>query len=205
MSSGKEYVVLAPAYDAVFEPLLRRVRECIVEMIPSRARVLEVACGTGAQAVRLRRINAEYTGVDLSPSMLRRAGTKNVNCREADGRNLPYAGGEFDAATISLALHEMEPEVRDGVAGELVRVLRPGGVLIVADYTLPSPDISFGRLFKGGIGFIERLAGGSHYRNYREFMQLGGLRAYLERLGMTVVNDKPFFRDNIAVMKLRRA
>ncbi len=204
MSGGKEYTFLAPGYDALFEPLLKRMRETIVDMIPPQSRVLEVACGTGAQAVRLRRIDSEYTGVDLSADMLSRARRKNVNCHAADGSDLPYNGGEFDAATISLALHEMDPEMRNSVMRELTRVLRPGGLLIVADYTFPAPGTRFGALFKAGIHLIERIAGGSHYRNYRHFMATGGLRSYLGRFETPILDEEPFFRGNIAVVKLRR-
>jgi ubiquinone/menaquinone biosynthesis C-methylase UbiE len=202
MSSGTEYVFLAPVYDAVFEPLLYRMREAIVSMIPPDSRVLEVGCGTGAQAVRLRRIGTEYTGVDLSMDMLRRARKKKIDCIEADGRHLPYDTGEFDAATISLALHEMDPEIRNAVTAELLRILRPGGMLVVADYKTPGPGTRFGSVFKKLIHGIERLAGGSHYRNYIHFMSDGGLLGYLRNFDVSIREEKSFFRDNMAVLKV---
>lgn len=211
MSKGKEYEFLAPMYDAVFEPFLRKMRETIVDKIPPQSRVLEVACGTGAQAVRMRRIDPEYTGVDLSADMLQKARKKRVNCIEADGRDLPFEGGEFDAATITLALHEMDPEVRNGIANELLRLLRPGGFLIVGDYTVPASSTPasgtlYGAFVRKGIHLIEYFAGGSHYKNYLIFMGEGGLRSYLAGFNAQakVVEDIPFFRGNMAVVKLQK-
>lgn len=203
---------MAPMYDAVFEPFLRKLRETIVDQIPPKSRVLEVACGTGAQAVRMRRIDPVYTGVDLSEDMLRKARRKRVNCIEADGRDLPFEEGEFDAATITLALHEMDPEVRRGITGELLRLLRPGGVLIVGDYTVPPEGTSFyGAVVKKGIHLIEYFAGGDHYKNYLIFMSEGGLHSYLDGLdahikgNVTIVDTVPFFHENMAVIKLEKA
>src|SRR6056297_3028958 len=99
------YAFSAHFYDMLLTPVLHTMRKKITSLIPEGSRVLEIACGTGAQGAHLHRNGIDYTGVDLSPAMLREAGKKKVNCYHADGSNLEIKNGSFDVVTISLALH----------------------------------------------------------------------------------------------------
>jgi ubiquinone/menaquinone biosynthesis C-methylase UbiE len=103
-------------------------------------RLLDLACGTGSF---LREVKANWprlhvTGLDLSPHYLavaRRvlAAWSRTRFVEGAAEAMPFADREFDVVTCVYLLHELPPRVRRAVAGEIARVLRPGGTLILVD------------------------------------------------------------------------
>jgi len=127
--------------------------EEFVERLPIVAgmRVLDVACGTGNVALPLARAGAVVTGVDIATNLLvqgrERAAAERlaVTFDEGDAERLPYADGSFDAVvTMFGAMFAPRPEV---VASELARVLRPGGLLAMANW---NPASFSGKMFKLG-------------------------------------------------------
>lgn len=140
--SSKVYAVFAHVYDVAALPLLRLRREVVDAVRPGPdARVLDVATGTGGQALAFARAAREVVGVDLSDAMLRVARRKccapNVTFLRADAAELPFEDASFDVACISFALHEMPASVRDRVMREMARVTRAGGAVVVADHAPP--------------------------------------------------------------------
>lgn len=99
-------------------------------------RALDVACGTGALTEELAR-SAEVAGIDLSPRMIERARRRVPAGRfaVADALALPFPDGAFDAATIGFGLRNM-PDYRACLA-EMVRVVRPGGRVVVLEIAAP--------------------------------------------------------------------
>jgi ubiquinone/menaquinone biosynthesis C-methylase UbiE len=108
--------------------------------------VLDVATGRGAipRALSVREgWSGRLIGVDITPEMLRGAhaglaesgvrGDIDLVC--GSGMRLPFCDGVFDTAVCALATHHMR--VPD-LLGELRRVLRPGGQLLIADVALAS-------------------------------------------------------------------
>lgn len=103
----------------------------------ARGDVLEVAIGTG---LNLPSYDAELkvTGVDLSPAMLdiarRRAADlgRRVDLREGDAHHLPFDDASFDTAVCTFSLCNI-PDPHQAV-GEMRRVLRPGGSLVLVDH-----------------------------------------------------------------------
>jgi SAM-dependent methyltransferase len=127
--------------------------EKFVERLPIAPgmRVLDVACGTGNVALPLARAGAVVTGVDIAPNLLVQARERAVaeglavKFDEGDAEQLPYADGSFDAVvTMFGAMFAPRPEV---VAAELARVLRPGGLLAMANW---NPASFTGKMFKVG-------------------------------------------------------
>jgi SAM-dependent methyltransferase len=128
-----------------------------VESLPilAGARVLDVACGTGNLAIPLARGGAVVTGVDIAPNLLvqarERASAEGLSAvfDEGDAEDLPYADGSFDAVvTMFGAMFAPRPEV---VASELARVLKPGGLLAMANW---NPESFTGKMFKVGSGHV---------------------------------------------------
>lgn len=111
------------------------------------ARVLDVACGTGAVIWNLRRVlgpNSQMVGLDATPEMLglaqKKARRKQTRAGWilADGVRLPLRSGAFDAVTISYGLRNL-PAIA-AFFREARRVLRPGGALWVLEFSRPHPQ-----------------------------------------------------------------
>ena len=123
--------------------------------IPAGARVLDVACGTCNLAIPLARGRAVVTGVDIAPNLLvqarERAASEGLAAAfdEGDAEDLPYADGIFDAVvTMFGAMFAPRPAV---VASELARVLKPGGLLAMANW---NPASFTGKMFKVSSGHV---------------------------------------------------
>jgi ubiquinone/menaquinone biosynthesis C-methylase UbiE len=108
-------------------------------------RLLDCGCGPGAITLGLAEAVApgEAIGIDLEPTELAKAralaaerGIANVRFETGNVYELPYAGASFDAVYASLVLQYL----RDPLAAlkEIRRVLKPGGVVGVADYDFGS-------------------------------------------------------------------
>ncbi|MDQ6794255.1 MAG: class I SAM-dependent methyltransferase [Chloroflexota bacterium] len=100
--------------------------------------VLDVAAGNGNFAVAAARLGAEVTATDLTPRMVELGRTRTVKdavaveWREADAEELPFAAASFDVvASVFGAMFAPRPE---RVASELFRVVRPGGLVAMANY-----------------------------------------------------------------------
>jgi demethylmenaquinone methyltransferase/2-methoxy-6-polyprenyl-1,4-benzoquinol methylase len=114
------------------------VRYCA--LVPGE-RVLDVCSGTGDLALALGRRGAEVVGSDFCPEMLAvardKAGSRGRAPRfvAADTQRLPFADGSFDAATVAFGIRN----VADPVQGlrEMARVVRPGGRVVVLEFTRP--------------------------------------------------------------------
>jgi demethylmenaquinone methyltransferase/2-methoxy-6-polyprenyl-1,4-benzoquinol methylase len=102
-------------------------------------RVLDLAAGTATSSAALARTGADVVGCDFSLGMLqvgRRAGHDRVELVAGDALGLPFADASFDAVTISFALRNTADI---GVAlAELLRVTRPGGRLVVCEFSHPT-------------------------------------------------------------------
>ncbi|GAA4786719.1 hypothetical protein GCM10023200_21030 [Actinomycetospora chlora] len=128
------YAQWAATYDrplrlfGVEEPPLRR----LLDALPP-GEVLDAACGTGRWSAYLAGRGHAVTGVDRSPAMLDRARTKLPDARFLDGdlTRLPLPDASVDAAVCALALVHVADLA--AAVGELARVVRPGGRVVVSD------------------------------------------------------------------------
>jgi demethylmenaquinone methyltransferase/2-methoxy-6-polyprenyl-1,4-benzoquinol methylase len=101
-------------------------------------RILDLATGSGDLAMALRRAcpQALVVGADFCLPMLAQAAEKGVShLVEADGLALPFRNETFDAVTVAFGLRNMASWER--ALREMGRVLRPGGLLVVLDFSLP--------------------------------------------------------------------
>ncbi|MGH2406070.1 MAG: class I SAM-dependent methyltransferase [bacterium] len=126
-------------YPRAYTRLLDELRqEGVPDRWPPSPRVLDCGLGTGVLAMAFARVVPAVTivtGIDVSSGMLHHAAANlaaagvTAELQQADARCLPYRDGEFDAV---LSAHMLEHLSAPRVAlGEMARVLRPGGLLIV--------------------------------------------------------------------------
>jgi ubiquinone/menaquinone biosynthesis C-methylase UbiE len=142
----RAFAKLAPFYDVVASPF-SGVREKMVNFTNAKkgSKILDVATGTGQQAFAFAKRGHEVIGIDLSEAMLNVAKKenkyKNVKFEAADATNLPFEDNSFDISSISFALHEMPLSIIEKVLKEMVRVTKPKGIIVIADYDLPKSKI----------------------------------------------------------------
>jgi MPBQ/MSBQ methyltransferase len=111
--------------------------------LPPGSRVLDVGCGIGGSArILARDYGFDVLGISISPAQVRRAGAltpEGLNCRFAvmDALDLDLAPASVDAVWSVEACPHMPDKQR--YADELLRVLKPGGLLAVADWNRRDP------------------------------------------------------------------
>ena len=138
--------------------------------------VIDVATGTGDLAFAIQDAGVkQVTGVDFSPEMINAAQRKlarhqpGVTFQVADGMDLPFSDGAFDACTISFGLRNMvdyEAAIR-----EMTRVLRPGGRFICLEMT-PFRRPLLGPLFRVYFERLVPVVGGVLSGNLRAYKYL---------------------------------
>lgn len=122
--------------------LLRRY-----EVIPlGEKNILEVGCGSGDWLMQFIRWGASperLTGIDLREAALARARSalpEGVRLEHANAAALPFDAASFDIVLQSTMFTSvLDPDIRQRIAAEMLRVLRPGGVIIWYDFLVDNP------------------------------------------------------------------
>lgn len=123
----------------VVRPIVTEARR-VAAAEQRRPRVLDVACGTGPTLRQLAAAcpTARFTGVDLSPWYVREArhhlrDVEDLSLLVAPGEDLPLADDSQDITTCTYLFHELPRAVRRDVVAEMIRVTRPGGLIVLMD------------------------------------------------------------------------
>ncbi|MFA6563282.1 MAG: ubiquinone/menaquinone biosynthesis methyltransferase [Verrucomicrobiia bacterium] len=167
----------------------------------TNARVLDLCCGTGDMTFEARRQGAALAvGVDFAQAMLdvaqrRRdaAGTKAFFAR-GDALRLPFADASFDAVTIGYGLRnvaDIEQCLR-----EMIRVLRPGGRLVILDFGKPANRL-VRALYAGYLRAVLPVMGWLFHRDMQTYLYIieslrtfpaqRGIEEMMRRAGMANV------------------
>jgi ubiquinone/menaquinone biosynthesis C-methylase UbiE len=139
---GKHY--LLPLYDVAHHVFgLRPIHQQMITLARLRDghQVLDVGCGTGnlLRSTGKRHPKVEFFGLDPDPKALVRARRKarragvTVRLDRGFAQELPYPDGSFDRVFSSLMLHHLDSASKDELLAEVRRVLRPDGLLVLAD------------------------------------------------------------------------
>lgn len=124
----------------LFGPSHRAMIRCMQERLGDRPiRVLDIGCGTGVFAERIRAAlpSATVWGVDLVAGMLAKGAGRwrthaaHVQPVQGDSERLPFAAGSFDVVTCANSFHHYPRQ--DRALSEMRRVLKPGGRLMLID------------------------------------------------------------------------
>ena len=179
-----EFTRQAETFDAYAPRADVRVEERFREALGEKAgAVLDLACGPGVVTAAVARIATSVVAFDATPAMLEKArkrcaeaGLGNVAFRQGDAAALPFGKGEFDSVVTRLAIHHFEAPSR--VLGEIFRVMRPSGRLVIAD-VVASEDVADAALQNA----IENLRDPSHVR----MLPLSELSSLVNAAGFDVV------------------
>ena len=106
--------------------------------------VLDLGCGTGTLAIAAgASASTTVVGLDTDPAILRRARSKasaagvEVSFDEGFSTDLPYADGRFDVVISTLFFHHLRDADKVETLAEVLRVLKPGGRLVLGDFGRP--------------------------------------------------------------------
>lgn len=149
----------------------RAIREVIDRERPQH--ILDLACGTGDFSIEEARHMAggsHVTGVDLSEGMLRvmkekvaSAGLQDrISIEQGEGEGLRFPDGTFDVVTIAFGIRNFED--RESGLKEMLRVLKPGGRLLILELSEPEPSLlrwCYNLYFKHILPLIGKIVSGN--------------------------------------------
>lgn len=145
MSNLERYQRIAPFYDLLDLPFeygrYRKIRPLLFAGLSGR--LLDAGVGTGRN-FPFYPPSANVTGIDLSPAMLAQAERRRataaapVELRQMDVTRLDYPDGSFDGAVATFLFCTLPDELQLPALKELARVVKPGGLLRLLEYTRPT-------------------------------------------------------------------
>jgi demethylmenaquinone methyltransferase/2-methoxy-6-polyprenyl-1,4-benzoquinol methylase len=118
----------------------------LVSYVREGDKVLDIGCGTGALTLRAAQRGARVKGIDVNPEMLEIARSRAEEAGLADSVELCEMGvaelgdedpDSYDVVMSGLCLSELTKDELNYTLSQIWRVLRPGGLLLVADETVP--------------------------------------------------------------------
>lgn len=174
-------------YQLFIDPLIAGHRSRVAAHVGPSDRVIDLACGTGALTMEMAGRAAHVTGIDISEDMIITArrtassrGITNVTLSLHDASDLScYTDNEFDVAVASMAMHQFEAGLAVKILAEMDRIAKR---VIIADYNCPMR-----RNLQAALAWsIEYMAAGDHYRNFRIYMQNGGMPWLAGRAGLNM-------------------
>jgi len=136
MGLRHSYTLLAPLYDCVVGPPLRRIRQASLARLPPHGglAVLIDGIGTGLDLPLLPAAH-RYVGLDLTRAMLNKAqprrGALDLTLVQGDSQGLPFRAAAFDVVVMHLILAIVPDSAR--ALREAARVLKPGGSILLLD------------------------------------------------------------------------
>ncbi len=177
-------------YQVTVDPLVSRLHSSVLPLIEPSYRVLDVACGTGSLSLSIAKRANRVTGIDLSEDMIitaqraaRKSKAENTLFELRDASDLScYRDKEFDLSVTTMAVHQFDADLAVKILREMKRI---SGTVVIVDYNSLMPKGLSGSAARS----IERLAGGEHYRNFKTFMERGGISYFTAEAGLTMKSE----------------
>lgn len=141
---------ISPKYDLLNHILSVNIdkiwrRKAVKKLMPfNPEKILDIATGTGDFAIAASKIkNSKITGIDISAGMLemgrqkieKKGLSEKIELIKADSENLQFQDNTFDAAIVGFGVRNFET-LEKGLS-EILRVLKPGGIFIVLEFSKP--------------------------------------------------------------------
>jgi ubiquinone/menaquinone biosynthesis C-methylase UbiE len=144
---------LTPAYDLVLTRLFPEAeikQRVAIRAAVRNAQVLDIGCGTGTLAILLRQgqdggivAGADIDGAMLATAQRKAHGTRaGVDWIQSRAESLAVADACVEVVVSSLMLHHLKPAQKLAALREAHRVLKPGGMLYIADFGPPAAMLS---------------------------------------------------------------
>jgi SAM-dependent methyltransferase len=166
-------------------PQIRAYKWRVVELLEASGRVLDIGCGPGADVVALG--SDRCIGVDRSLAMCRTARARGASVARADAHGLPFADGEFGGVVADRVVQHLAAPER--ALAEMVRVVRRGGRLVIADPDQETLTIHVPGVRQELVDRVKALRRDVGYRNGR---LVTTLPFQFAALGMGEVSVEPF-------------
>jgi 2-polyprenyl-3-methyl-5-hydroxy-6-metoxy-1,4-benzoquinol methylase len=174
-------------YRILIDPLLNGPRAEVLKLISRSDRIIDIACGTGTLAIEMAKRSGEVTGIDLDEGLIAYAinrqkeeALKNLDFKILDASDLScFSEKEYDIAITSMAIHQFEPLLAIKILSEMKRI---ASKVLIADYNFPLPGNIPGKIARQ----IEHLAGGDHYRNFKNYNSMGGMKYFITKAGLSL-------------------
>lgn len=179
----------------IIPPISRLVRE---SGGADKVRLLDIGCGTGRtlHQLAIAHPTMRLHGADLSPAYIRLARKRLEHVAELtlaveNGEALPWADGTFDVVTSTYMFHELPRNARRNVVREMLRVLRPGGLVVIED----SAQLSESAELESVLRCFPREFHEPFYADYLE----DDLGALLEEVGFGQVGTEPHLVAKVVI------
>ncbi len=210
MSGPSNYIpafrfnLLTPLFDPMARWLMRELtfkRRLIEEAdIAPASRVLDLGSGTGTLTILVKQMHptADVVGIDGDPNILAisraKAPQRHVDVRFDEGlaSELPYPDASFDRVLSSLVFHHLTTENKERTLREILRVLKPGGALLIVDFGRPQNALA---------GAMAQLA--QHLEPTGDLSR-GILPEFLRRAGFEQVQVVTQFMTSVGSLSLYR-
>lgn len=143
--------------------------------------ILDLCCGTGNQLNLLSKHGFKNLYcLDISDSMLKIAKRSNSSIKiyNEDAINTSFNNESFDVVIISFALHEKDRNTQKALIDEAYRIIKKDGLMLVVDYVFDDKVAKFSKIL---VRTIEGIAGGEHYRNFKNYIKNNGLLSLIKK------------------------
>jgi len=192
-------------FNGTANPMRRRIIKPLKEGLSkfsdrkkNKLKILDVATGSGRTLKQLRGAfpKEKIIGLDLSDSYLKEA-SRHISTLEGDlieltkgnAENLPFGDNSVQAISCVYLFHELPRTVREKVLKEFIRVLEPGGILVLADSIQINDSPNFISIMEG------------FYKNFHEPFYCDYIKEDIDKkmyeIGFNLIKTKSFFMTKV--------
>ena len=179
---------------------LPAIRNALAGKDTAAAQLLDLGCGAGRFLAELKDNwpSLQLTALDLSPSYLGKARAnlgrwKDIAYVEANAEATDLPDASFDVVSAIYLFHELPPSVRETVAGEIARLLKPGGTLVQVDTIQYGDEPGFDIL-------LENFPRGFHEPYYDSYCRME-LKKLFSEAGLYHADETIAFLSKVSVFK----